>query len=442
MTARSFLFLAAAVVCGLLGEAAADENTSTPRAVSPGEWPQWRGAGRDGAVSTSGGSTSAATDVWPERLTPVWERDVGAGYSGPVVAGRRVWIHTRQGEQEVVTSLTLADGKPLWSRRYDASFEQDAAARSHGRGPYSTPALADGRLFTYSVTGVLSVWDAATGELLWRRSSADEFDPSFPYFGAAASPLVWDDLCFMHLGGHERVRSMRDIPWRGAMVALRVADGTEVWRWDGDGPAQGASPLMAEFDGRRQLVVESLQNVVGLDPRNGEELWRIPYKVPMDNTLVSPLFVDDRLVLSGWEMGVSAWRIRSEGESWVVKGVWKNPQVSLFMSSPVAAAGQIVGFSHYRMGQLFGLDPEDGKVLWRGDGRSGEHASLLSWNDKVLAFLEDGTLVVGELFRDGLRPVRRYRLGAKGTWTHPAAVEGWLLVKDGRRLVVYQLDQR
>lgn len=397
-----------------------------------GDWPQWRGPRRTGAAGAPFHTTAPV-----ERLVRAWEREIGGGYAGPVVSAERVWVHSRQGGKEVVRALRLGDGKLLWERSYPAPFRQDDDARSHGLGPYSTPALADGRLFTFGVNAVLSAWDAETGELLWRRSSAEEFDPSFPYFGAAASPLVWRDRCFVHLGGHDRGRI--DSPAEGAMVALGVSDGRELWRWDGDGPALGASPVIHEIDGRAQLVFKSKKLIVGLDPATGRELWRIPFQVPMDNTIVTPLFLGEWLVTSDYDVGLMAWRIERERAAWRPRQAWRHRNVSLFMSSPVPAGGLLVGFSHLRRGQLFVLDPDDGRVLWRGPARSGEHASLLSWRNEVLVVEEDGTLLLAEVSRAGLRPIRQYRLGQSVVWSHPAIAGDRIVFRDGTRLAVARL---
>jgi outer membrane protein assembly factor BamB len=392
------------------------------------EWMQWRGPERDGSVPDS-----ARRIAWPVRPLRLWLREVGGGYAGPIVAGNRIWVHARKGGKEVVSSLSLSDGETVWSASYDAPFRQDSDARAHGQGPYSTPTVANGRLFTFSVNSVLSAWNAEDGDLLWRREYSEEFDPSHPFFGAAASPLVWRDLCFVHFGA-----SGWDVPDGGAMVALSVSDGKEKWRWDGDGPALGASPVICMIKGHWQLVFKSEENIVGLDPQTGNELWQIPFKVPMDNTIVTPLIIGDRLVTSDFDIGFRAWRIQSSGESWIVRELWRHRAVSLFTSSPVLAAGQVVGFSHFRRGQIFALDPSNGEVLWRGEPRWGEHASLISWEDRLLVFRENGSLVVGEVSRDDFRTVRTYRLGGSRMWGHPAVVDNRIIIKDGSRLVVYQ----
>jgi outer membrane protein assembly factor BamB len=376
---------------------------------------------------------------WPARATLLWEREIGGGYSGPVVSGNRIWVHARTEGEEVVSALALGSGEEAWARSYPAPFEQDSSALMHGRGPYATPSLAEGRLFTLGVRAVLSAWDADAGTLLWRKDYSGEFDPNHTLFGAAASPLVWGGLCFVHFGGPKEGKL--GSPGPGAMVALSVVDGAEVWRWSGDSPGLGASPVIQAIDGRPQLVFKARASIVGADPRTGSELWRIPFKVTEDNTIVTPVFLDDVLLTSDYDKGMSAWRIEEQGGTWTARELWHHREASLFMSSPVVVGDLIVGLSHFKRGQLFALDPGSGRVMWREGERWGEHASLIAWGNQVLVFREDGSLVVGEVSRERFRSVRTYRLGGDRMWGHPAAVDDRIIIKDGSRLAVYRFDR-
>ena len=132
-------------------------------AQAQGEWAQWRGAGRDGVVRNF-----PAPAAWPKELTRKWKMAAGGGYSSPVVANNRVFLHTREGEQEVVTSFDLATGKAVWTKSYHAPFAKNQYAVRMGKGPNSTPVLHQGRLYTLRVTAVLSAFDAKAGELRWR----------------------------------------------------------------------------------------------------------------------------------------------------------------------------------------------------------------------------------------------------------------------------------
>ncbi len=399
------------------------------------EWPQWRGPRGDGSVATHSEAKN-----WPAELTLLWEREIGGGYAGPVAARGSIWVHARQAEEEIVTRLDLHTGEDRWIRQHPVPFEQDEAALKHGRGPYSTPTLVDNRLVTLGVTTILSVWEADTGTLLWRRDFSPEFDPSYTFFGSAASPLVWGGLCFVHPGGSLVPEIGKLEP--GAMIALRLEDGSEAWRWTGDGPGLGATPVVYEPGGQPQLIFKTRTQIVGVDPRTGSELWRIPFQVLEDNTITTPLLIGNRLLTSDYDVGVFAWSLIAVGGTSTPRMLWSTREASLSMSSPVVVGDQVVGFSHLHKGQLFGLDPATGRVLWQGEPKWGEHATLISWGGHLLVFREDSSLVVGEVSRDGLQILRRYQLGSTGTWAHPAIVDNLILFRSGKRLATYQLGDQ
>src|SRR6185503_7787788 len=70
------------------------------------DWPQWRGPNRDGVAASFTGPK-----VWPEKLKTIWRVQAGLGHSSPVVVGRRVYLHSRQEENEVVACFDFDTGK-------------------------------------------------------------------------------------------------------------------------------------------------------------------------------------------------------------------------------------------------------------------------------------------------------------------------------------------
>ena len=222
-------------------------------------------------------------------------------------------------------------------------------------------------------------------------------------------------------------------------MAFRVSDGREMWRWAGDAPAVGASPVIGTIASQVQLVFKTMRHIAGFDPLSGKELWRIPYKVPTVNTIVTPLLIGDLLVTSDDDLGAKAWRIEREGGRWRARELWGTRDVSLFMNSPVLVAGVVMGFSQFRKGQLFLMDPARGEVVWCGPPRSGEHAAILAWGDQALVFSEDGFLAVGAVKQRAFHLLRRYRLGDSGAWAHPAVAGNRIVVKNGTRLAVYEI---
>src|SRR5437870_6504131 len=133
-------------------------------AAGAADWPQWRGPNRDNKVV---GFTAPAT--WPKELTQKWKVPVGLGDASPVLARDRIYVFTRQGDNEVTVCLEAATGKEVWKDQYAAVAVTGAAARHPG--PRSTPAAAQGKICTLGVGGVLSCLDAATGKVVWRKES-------------------------------------------------------------------------------------------------------------------------------------------------------------------------------------------------------------------------------------------------------------------------------
>ena len=103
------------------------------------DWPQWRGPNRDGisgALSDDKRLSPVAVPLkWPEKLKLKWKVNVGEGYSSPVVADGKIYLHTRQGNREVVSCLRTETGQVIWQEGYAAPYTVVAAAAYHGKEP-------------------------------------------------------------------------------------------------------------------------------------------------------------------------------------------------------------------------------------------------------------------------------------------------------------------
>ncbi len=72
--------------------------------------------------------------TWPAAVTPAWRVEVGEGYSSPIVAGNRVFVHSRRDPEELVTAVDLHTGKVLWQQKYPAPFAKKPIRGPHGEG--------------------------------------------------------------------------------------------------------------------------------------------------------------------------------------------------------------------------------------------------------------------------------------------------------------------
>ena len=375
------------------------------------DWPQWRGPARDGVASAF---TPPAT--WPAQLTPKWRVPVGAGHASPVVAGNRVVLHARQGNREIVAAYDLATGKQLWQDGTDAPYTVNPAAKGHGPGPKSTPAIAGGRVFTLGISGIFSAHDLATGKLLWRKNAP----AAPPEYGTASSPIVDGAQVIAFLGGQNA----------GALTALDVATGAVKWQWTGDGPGY-ASPILATFGGVRQIVTQSQTKILGVDAGTGRVLWELPLKTPYEQNSVTPLVVQDRLVYAGLENPTVAVRIvANHGKAWSAQPQWRNDEVSMYMSSPAVSGSAIYGLSNKNRGQFFALDAATGKTLWLSKGREAENASIVRAGEYLLMSTTNSELIVVRANPAKYEEVKRYAIADSATWAHPAFTGRTIIVKD------------
>ena len=391
-------------------------------AVGAADWTGWRGPERDGAAVGV-----AAPDAWPEELQQRWRVRVGSGYSAPVVAGVGIFVQSRQEGDEVVRALEPRTGKVLWEQRYPVPFKTRMGSGRHGPGPKASPAYDRGRLFTTSITGVLSAWAADSGELLWREEFADRFKKTLPHFGAAASPLV-DGLRVISFFGGDK---------DGAAIALDVETGDEIWTSSSEG-ASYASAIVTSFGNSKQVVALGANAALSFDAQTGQSGWRYTFpQSMMRHNIVTPLAVGDLVVISGKGRGITALRASSGADGWSVEPAWQIDSLAMDMSSPVQSDGRIYGLSHRDKGRIFSLDTASGEVLWTGPGRTANYASLVVVDGAILVLTDSAELIVLSDSGKSYDERARYTVAESPTWAHLVPVDGGVLVKDRDHLAFW-----
>jgi outer membrane protein assembly factor BamB len=379
------------------------------------DWPQWRGPARDGVATD-------APKEWPAALKLGWKVEVGEGHAGPVIAAGRVFTLSRVGDEEVVRATKLADGSEVWAKKYKASAELDGAVGWHGQMPRSTPCVADGRVYTFGISGVLMCWDAATGNELWKKTFDKKFPKSWPLYGVATSPIVAGGKLIVWAGG----------PNKGALTAFDPASGEEKWALAIDGPAY-VSPVVAKLAGVEQLVTQSQRFLVGVDPKTGKELWKQKFTTGYDQNCVTPVVVGDVIINSGYQTSLKALAVTKSGTEFKLTEKWDVREHPLYMSSAVVIGGLLVGLSMADGGSMMAVDLTDGQVKWK-KGNQGEYAAFVVSGDHVLVQTDDGKVRVLLPAADRYEALREYTVGEERLWSHIAVDGGTIVVKDKKNL--------
>jgi len=385
------------------------------------DWAQWRGPSRDGSATTF---TPPAE--WPATLTERWRVEVGTGYASPVLIGDRVFVHSRQGNEEVVTALDAASGKQIWSSRYAAPYEPVRAALPHGSGPKSTPAFGDGKLFTFGISGILSAWDAASGKLLWQHPAPEVG----PMFTTSQSPIFDRGVLIAHVGGNDK----------GALTAFNPDTGKPLWQWTGDGPSYG-SPVIAEIGGVRQVITFTWKNLIGVSAETGELLWQRPFRGRSDVNAITPIVSGDTMYISAADAGLSAVRIVRQGSGWTTEQLWHTVDSYFHLANFTLVGDRLFGLGAENRNRYVIVDAKTGAVLWGSEPRIADFASVQKAGNWLIVLEGDGDLLIGDATNtSSFTPVRQYKVGTGNTWGAPALSRNRIIVRNDSAVALFTVN--
>ena len=382
------------------------------------DWPQWRGPNRDAKAS---GFTAPQT--WPKELTQKWKVSVGLGDATPALVGNKLYVFARQDADEVIRCLDAANGKELWQEKYAAQAASGPAAQHSG--PRSSPAVADGKVVTIGVGGVLSCVDAASGKMLWRK---DDFSGAWPKFFTASSPIVTGGLCIAQLGSESN----------GGIVAYDLATGDQKWKWTGDGTAY-ASPDLLTVEGTKMVVTLTAKKIVGLGVADGKLLWEAPFPVQgMNYNAATPIVEGQTVIFAGAGRGTKAVKIEKTADGFAAKELWSNPDNGVQFNSPVLKGGQIYGLSQKSV--IFCLDAKDGRTLWTTDLGGRGFGSIVDAGSVLLALTPKGELLVFEPSDKEYKKLALYKVADSETYAYPVPAGKGVFVKEKDSLSLWNID--
>jgi len=386
-------------------------------------WPQWRGPARTGVLTPD-----EAPAMWPPELKKGWSVEVGEGYSSPVSGDGRVFVHARRDPDEVVSAIDLATGTVAWTQKYAAPMQKNPYAKEMAKGPYSTPLLADGRVYTLGTTAIASAWNAVTGTLLWRRDFSSRIDTSKLFCGTAMSPLLSKSGLIVQVGDDRG----------GTLVALDPATGKDRWTTAVPGPGY-ASPIEVTLGGVAHIVTMTTRSVIGVDSANGKILWEFPFDDEWNENIVTPVATASGVIVSGVSQGTRRQTIAQSGSTWSASEAWHTPDVAMYMSSPVLVRGTLFGHSSKRKGQFVALNADTGKILWATEGRNATSASVVAAGSHLVFLTTESQMIVTPVDPAAYREVRRYTVAPSTVYAQPIVLSDRVIVRDASNLTQWTL---
>ena len=284
--------------------------------------------------------------------------------------------------------------------------------------------MADERIFTLGVGGILSCLNASTGRVLWRKQSTNDY-LGIPYKSdTAMSPLVADGRCLVHVGGKTN----------GAMIAFDSVSGEPKWKWDGDGPAF-SSPVAMTVQGIKTVVTLTAKSVVALSAMDGKLLWQVPFEAAQGNN-TTPIIDGERVIYGGQGKGMFALKIESQGNSFSAMPLWTNSHLGGRFTTPVLKNGLLFGYA----GHFFCANAQTGATLWEDDTNRGNSAALVDAGAVILATSVNSELTVFKPSDKAYAELARWKVADTETWAHPVISGSRIFVRDRESVALWGIE--
>ena len=385
------------------------------------DWAHWLGPQGDGTTTESN---------WKAEIQePLWRKKIGIGFSAVAVSGGKVFAmgHDggKKGGKETVFCFDGLTGHSIWSHSYAAPLVDYL----HEGGPCSTPVVDDSVVYSISKHGLLHAWDAKSGKILWKRDMPKEAKmKKLPYWGFAASPLIFEEQLIIEAG---------------ATYSMNKKNGSILWESDFFQAAYG-SPTIFSPEGFPMIAVLKNDGLVLINPENGSTLDFVGWETSYQTNASTPIVRGDKLFLStGYKRGCALFQWNGRK----LEKQYENKNLSTHMNHAILVEDFVYGFD----GNVHMAGPKDfvcmdfltGKVQWRITDRSLEIGSLLVAGDRMMLLGQRGELVFARVNPLEFEEIFREQAIGGRCWTMPVFSQGILYLRNARGdLYAYDLGSK
>jgi len=220
-------------------------------------------------------------------------------------------------------------------------------------------------------------------------------------------------------------------------VKLDKTTGKIVWRVldDGGGMSGSAfsSPYAVRIDGVPQILVQTRNELAGVDPESGDVLWKTNVEAFRGMNIVTPTVHDGKVFTTSYGGGSFLFSIDPARAEKPVEQVWRN-KVQGYMSSPIVIHGH--AYVHLRNQRFACLDLATGKEAWITKP-FGKYWSLVAHGDRILALDETGDLRLIQASPESFQILGEATVADDESWAHLAVEGRELYVRDLEGITAY-----
>ncbi|UCE60531.1 MAG: PQQ-binding-like beta-propeller repeat protein [Phycisphaerales bacterium] len=411
------------------------------------QWTQWGGPNRNFMVE----ATDLA-DEWPEDGPPkLWHRELGDGYSTIAVQNGVLYTMYRTEQDEYTVALDAASGDTIWEHKNPSPTT--GQMNQFGPGPHTTPLIVGNRLFSIGTNAVMHCYDKRTGDVLWKHDLPEEFGAPIPGYGYANSPILYKNTIIIPVD-HPRPEEeegedaeedaaeeevvKEEVTEPQTLVAFDLKSGDVVWK-NQDFKAHYASPILIDFRGEEQLVLLMEAEMIGVNPNNGELLWKHEFDPPGYHCAMPLWTADDILFVSAaYNIGSRAVQLTKQDGKTVPKELWYSKKLRIHHGNAIPIGDHIYGSSgDFGTALVVCLDTKTGKAVWRKRGFA--KATFVYADGKLILFDEEGKLALVTATPEGLTVHSECKVAERTSWAAPTLVGKTLYVRDRRHIMAFDV---
>ena len=332
------------------------------------------------------------------------------GYNSAVIWGDKIFISGSDNQSREVYCFDRATGKLLWTGKADNIQGSPAnPPKVTADTGLSAPTLTTDGKHVYAIfaTGDVIAFDM-NGTRVWARNLGVPDN----HYGHSSSLIVWDGKLFVQY----------DTNRGGKVLALKTDSGETAWEKTRSSKISWASPVLAQVDGKYQLILTADPIVAGYDIKTGEELWQV--KCMMGEVGPSVGFADGIVVAANEYAKMVAIDVKTH------QILWEADEYLPEASSPLAYNGLLVIATSY--GVLACYDLKTGEKYWEHDVGKTLYSSPAYADGKIFMMDNDGVMRVYEFGKE-MKLISENKLGEKAGTT-PAFANGKIYIRGDKNL--------
>ena len=332
------------------------------------------------------------------------------GYNSPVIWENKVFVAGADETSREVYCFDRNNGKLIWTGVADNIQGTPAKPPrvTEDTGLSAPTVTTDGiAVFAIFGTGDVIAFDL-NGKRLWARNIGVPDN----HYGHSSSLITW--------GGKLLVQY--DTNRGGKLLALNNSTGETIWETTRQAKISWASPVLAEVNGKYQLILTADPIVAGYDIDTGDELWatdcmmgEVGPSVGFDNGTVFAANEYARLVAINPKDGSI---------------LWENDEYLPEAASPLAYNGLLFIATSY--GVLVCYNAKTGEQHWEHDTGTTLYASPVFADGKLFMMDNDGLMRVYEYGQE-MKLISENELG-ETAGTTPAFANGRIYIRGEEHL--------